>query len=49
MKAFFLFGAKPGVAEAAAVKLLDEYVGLNIVGVHHGYFRIMKPMILLNR
>ncbi len=34
----FLFGAKPGVAEAAAVKLLDEYVGLNIVGVHHGYF-----------
>lgn len=34
----FLFGAKPGVAETAAVKLQDEYVGLNIVGIHHGYF-----------
>lgn len=34
----FLFGAKPGVAEAAKEKLTEKYLGLNIVGVQHGYF-----------
>lgn len=34
----FLFGAKPGVAEAARDKLVEQYTGLNIAGVQHGYF-----------
>lgn len=34
----FLFGAKPGVAETAAEKLKEKYPGLNIAGMHHGYF-----------
>ena len=34
----FLFGAKPGVAETAAQKLREKYVGLKISGVQHGYF-----------
>lgn len=34
----FLFGAKPGVAEAARDKLCEEYIGLNISGTHNGYF-----------
>lgn len=34
----FLFGAKPGVAEAAKEKLLDEYPGLNVAGMRNGYF-----------
>lgn len=33
---FYLFGAKPGVAEAAAEKLKGQ--GVNVVGTHHGYF-----------
>lgn len=34
----YLFGAKPGVAELAAEKLIDQFSSLNIVGTHHGYF-----------
>ncbi|MCL1905470.1 MAG: WecB/TagA/CpsF family glycosyltransferase [Clostridiales bacterium] len=34
----YLLGAKPGVAEEAAAKLKDTYAGLNICGLHHGYF-----------
>ena len=34
----FLLGGKPGVAEAAAGKLLAKFPGTNIVGTHHGYF-----------
>lgn len=35
---FYFLGAKPGVAEKAAVRLKDRYPDLNIVGIHHGYF-----------
>jgi N-acetylglucosaminyldiphosphoundecaprenol N-acetyl-beta-D-mannosaminyltransferase len=35
---FFLLGAKPGVAEAAAAQLSERYPTLEIAGVHHGYF-----------
>jgi len=35
-KVFFL-GGEPGVAEAAAQNLIDQYP-VNIVGTHHGYF-----------
>lgn len=34
----FLFGAKPGVAEAAKENLSTAYPGVNIVGMHDGYF-----------
>ncbi|MDR1217114.1 MAG: WecB/TagA/CpsF family glycosyltransferase [Oscillospiraceae bacterium] len=34
----FLFGAKPGVAEAAAGKLTERYPGLTVAGVSDGYF-----------
>ena len=34
----FLFGAKPGVAEAAEENLKKKYPGLNVSGVQHGYF-----------
>ncbi len=33
----YLLGGRPGVAEAAARKLMDGYPGLSIVGTHHGY------------
>ena len=35
----FLFGGKPGVAEEAKQKLLQEYPELNIVGMRNGYFK----------
>ena len=35
----FLFGGKPGVAEEAKKKLLEEYTDLNIVGTRNGYFK----------
>jgi N-acetylglucosaminyldiphosphoundecaprenol N-acetyl-beta-D-mannosaminyltransferase len=34
----FLLGARPGVAEEAATRLLAEYPDLKIAGTHHGYF-----------
>ncbi len=34
----FLLGAKPGVAEEAAVNIINEFPGVQIVGWHHGYF-----------
>lgn len=35
----YLFGGKPGVAEAAMTNLLKEYNGLKIVGLRNGYFK----------
>ena len=34
----FLLGAKPGIAERAAVKLQEHAPNFRIVGTHHGYF-----------
>lgn len=34
----FLLGARPGVAQQAATRLLERFPQLAIVGVHHGYF-----------
>ena len=34
----YLFGAKPGVAEEAAEKLVQKYTGLEICGCSDGYF-----------
>lgn len=36
-KRIFLYGAKPGVAAAAAEKLKELYPGIQIAGVQHGY------------
>lgn len=35
----FLFGAAPGVAEAAAQSLTKQFPGLVVVGCRHGYFK----------
>jgi len=35
-RSFYLFGAKPGVADEAAKRLRER--GVNVVGTHHGYF-----------
>lgn len=35
---FFLFGGKPGVAEAASENILKSYPGVEIVGYRDGYF-----------
>lgn len=41
----YLFGAKQGVAEAAAAKLTDMYPGVVIAGTSDGYFTDDKPVI----
>ncbi|HEB50141.1 MAG TPA: glycosyltransferase [Desulfobulbus sp.] len=35
----FLLGAREGVADAAARRLVAQAPGLQVVGTHHGYFR----------
>lgn len=35
---FFLLGGVPGLAERARDKALEQYPGLQLVGIHHGYF-----------
>ncbi len=44
-KKLFLLGAKPGVAELAADKLKETCPGLNICGVHDGYFKEDGPVV----
>jgi N-acetylglucosaminyldiphosphoundecaprenol N-acetyl-beta-D-mannosaminyltransferase len=34
----YFIGAKPGIAEKAAIKLKERYPNLQIVGTQHGYF-----------
>jgi len=41
----YLLGAKPGVAEKAAEKLLETYPGLKIAGTHDGYFKEAGPVV----
>ncbi len=41
----FLLGAAPGVAPAAAEALRRRYPGLQVAGVHHGYFSDDAPVI----
>lgn len=38
-KSIYLFGGKPGVAEEASEKIKENYEGIKICGVHHGYFQ----------
>ena len=44
-KRLFLLGAKPGVAEQAAVKLQAEHPGLVVCGAHDGYFQEDGPVV----
>lgn len=44
-KTLFLLGAKPGVAQQAAENLRAKYPGLQICGVHDGYFQDDAPVI----
>lgn len=44
-KTLFLFGSKPGVADAAAVKLKEKYPGLLIAGTLNGYFSDEKAVV----
>ena len=41
----YLFGARPGVAEAAAARLAKAYPGLSIAGTSDGYFTDDGPII----
>lgn len=41
----FLLGAKPGVADAAALQLSKRYKGLKIAGTNDGYFTNDVPII----
>ena len=34
----YLLGAKPGVAQKAADRICEQFPGIVIAGVHHGYF-----------
>lgn len=44
-KRLFLLGAKPGVAEQAALNLLAAYPGLIVCGTHDGYFQDDQPVV----
>ena len=44
-KRVFLLGAKPGVAEQAALNLLAAYPGLIVCGTHDGYFQDSAPVV----
>lgn len=35
---FFFLGAQPGVADKAAARLKERFLGLKIAGFHHGFF-----------
>jgi N-acetylglucosaminyldiphosphoundecaprenol N-acetyl-beta-D-mannosaminyltransferase len=43
---FFLLGGEPGLAERAATEACRKYHGLNIVGVHHGYFDFRDEQVI---
>ncbi|MDV6378230.1 WecB/TagA/CpsF family glycosyltransferase [Sporosarcina sp. GW1-11] len=44
-KRIFLYGAKPGVAEAAAAKLQTMYPEIQIAGVQHGYEKDVQVVL----
>lgn len=46
---FFLFGAKPGVAEEAAVNIINEFKYAEVSGYHHGYFSEEEQDDIINQ
>ncbi len=47
-KSVYLFGSKPGVAEAAAEKIVSLYPGIEIAGVADGYFDAEKEAKIID-
>lgn len=47
-KSVYLFGSKPGVAEAAAEKIISLYPGIEIAGVADGYFDAEKEAKIID-
>lgn len=41
----YLLGARPGVAEQAALNLVRDFPGLQVVGCHDGYFSEDGPVV----
>lgn len=41
----FLFGARPGVADTAAQRLSEKFLGLRIAGTNDGYFDDDRPIV----
>jgi exopolysaccharide biosynthesis WecB/TagA/CpsF family protein len=48
-RSIFLLGAEPGVVDIAAAKLKKQHSGLQIAGVHHGYFDISQSAKMIER
>lgn len=46
---YFLFGSKPGIAEAAAVNIINEYPGVIIAGCRNGYFKESEEDEIINQ
>lgn len=46
---FFLVGAEPGVADAAADKMVRDIPGLKIAGTFHGYFPEAEQEVVFSR
>lgn len=44
-KSVFLYGGRPGIAEAAAINLVSRYPGLKIVGMNDGYYTSDEDII----
>lgn len=44
-RSIYLLGAKPGVAELAGKRLIQQYPGLKIAGTHDGYFQEDAPVV----
>lgn len=44
-KTVYFFGAKPGVAELAADKMMEEFKGLKVVGCSNGYEKDQNKII----
>jgi len=44
-KTLYLLGSKPGVAEAAAEKMIAQHPGLSVCGTADGYFQDEAPVV----
>lgn len=44
-KSVFLYGAKPGIADKAAAKILEKYPKLRVAGIQHGYEKDQEKVV----
>lgn len=47
-KSIYFLGGKAGVAEEAAERIREEYYGINILGMHNGYFDEQEEIMIIN-